>query len=141
MKKFLLFFTLLAISNTSISQIVEGQSCAGGAGTIVVGAVSGVSYCRSHVGMNWWNAVSWCDSQGKQLFDLTDCGCSWQVNCQNRCPEIKFNDSNGFWHWSQTSNGMTNAYVIENGGKVETHARTSTSWVGYNYLPFRALCK
>ena len=142
MQRLLIFITgSMIIVGISLNVKAADDSCANGAGTIVIGAVSGASYCRSQVGMNWWNAFSWCNSQGKQLFDLTDCGCSWQVNCQNKCPEINFKDSNNFWHWTQTSNGMASAYVVENGGKVESHTRNSTSWVGYSYLPFRALCK
>ena len=67
------------------------ETCANGAGTIVIGSVSGHKYCYSKQGMNWWNGHAWCDAQGRRMFSLSDCGCSdTTANCANNiCPELK----------------------------------------------------
>lgn len=71
------------------------ETCANGAGTVIVGAVTGHKYCNSNTRMNWWNAHAWCDALGKRLFVATDCACSG-TNCPYwySCPEMKGVTSN-----------------------------------------------
>ncbi len=71
------------------------ETCANGAGTVVIGAVTGHKYCNSNTRMNWWNAWSWCDALGRRLFAATDCACS-STNCSSWivCPEMKGVTSN-----------------------------------------------
>ena len=66
------------------------ETCAGGAGTVVVGAVTGHKYCHGKKKMDWWNAYAWCDAMGRRLFDISDCACgNVTADCDNRmCPEL-----------------------------------------------------
>ena len=87
-------FLILTCSVIMISSVTFAddtvETCANGAGTVVIGAVSGHKYCNSKNGMNWWNAVTWCDGLGRRLFDLSDCACSdTTANCVNKCPELE----------------------------------------------------
>ena len=89
MKQFLMFTCFSIMIPTTIIAEETTQTCANGAGTIVIGAITGHKYCKSNVKMNWWNAVSWCDAQGRRLFNLNDCGCSDTIaNCAQNCPEV-----------------------------------------------------
>lgn len=89
MKQFLMFTCFSIMIPTTIIAEETTQTCANGTGTIVIGAITGHKYCKSNVKMNWWNAVSWCDAQGRRLFNLNDCGCSDTIaNCAQNCPEV-----------------------------------------------------
>lgn len=91
MRKILLLTCgILMISNMTLAENTA-ETCADGAGTVVVGAVTGYKYCMSNKKMNWWNANAWCDGLGRSLFDLkTDCACSdTMADCYSyKCPEI-----------------------------------------------------
>ncbi len=101
---------ILMMSSVVLAQEVE--TCANGAGTVVVGVVTGHKYCMSNKTMNWWNAVSWCDGQDRRLFDLSDCGCSSTVNCANyKCPELA-EEGNSRMLWTSTPRTSSHAYHI-----------------------------
>ena len=89
------------------------ETCAGGAGVVVTGAVSGHKYCRSTQGMNWWNAYAWCDAQGRRLFDRSDCACSdTTADCRSKCPEL-VGVGEYAWIWTATSASASGAYHID----------------------------
>ena len=90
MNKILMVCGLLMVSTVAFADDITVESCADGAGTVVIGAVSGHKYCKSNETMNWWNAWSWCDAQGKKMFSLDDCRCDEAVaDCAGRmCSEL-----------------------------------------------------
>ena len=102
---------ILMMSSVVLAQEVE--TCANGAGTVVVGVVTGHKYCMSNKTMNWWNAVSWCDGQGKRLFDRSDCACdSEKADCVNNlCPDLKNGIDRGVW--IGTAVDSTRSYYIQ----------------------------
>ncbi len=75
------------------------ETCANGAGTVVVGAVTGHKYCRSNQEMNWWNAYAWCDGLDRKLVEASDCACSDELaDCANKkCPEFLKAESTDHW--------------------------------------------
>lgn len=81
------------------------ETCANGAGTVVVGAVTGHKYCKSNTQMNWWNAQSWCDALNRRTFDISDCACSnTTADCHNRiCIEL-VGVGNDQYIWTMKSN-------------------------------------
>ena len=108
------------------------ETCANGAGTIVTGAVTGYKYCRSNSNdMNWWNAVSWCDSIHMEPFDLNDC--HWeQVTSLSNCPEATGISDGMFWTATLTQDNKR--HVIE----------AYSGYIKYTYTPdysWRVLCK
>ena len=87
------------------------ETCANGAGTVIMGTVSGRKYCMSNNDMNWWNAISWCDGLKKHLFSMDDCECG-NTGCNNICPELR-NISDNLTHWTWTSTPInTTAYGV-----------------------------
>ena len=93
------------------------ETCAGGAGTVVTGIISGRKYCSSKNSMNWFNAVAWCDAIGRRLFKLSDCECSdTTANCAGtKCPELMM--ENSAQHWTATAASSSDFWrVTLNGG-------------------------
>ena len=41
--------------------------CTGGE---VIKGKNGTSYCLSKIGVNWWSAFAWCESQGMKLASM-----------------------------------------------------------------------
>ena len=66
------------------------ETCANGAGKIIMGDINQKKYCLSNKTMDFWNAYAWCDAQGTSLVDLTDCSCSnTAADCaNNQCPNF-----------------------------------------------------
>ena len=138
MKQLILLTAIFLTSTVTLAEdTTTTETCANGAGIVIEGAVADANgnkhkYCKSKNTMNWWNAVSWCDAQGRRLFNLDDCGCSWELNCQNKCPELLLNVDQGIW----TSNPKrTNeAYAVNFAlGSIRNTNR-------YNDIYFYALC-
>lgn len=111
MNKILIVCGLLMVSSIALAQEATTETCANGAGTVVIGKVSGHKYCKSNETMNWWNAWSWCDAQGRQSFSMDDCGCDGLKNCVGICPELVVNGSGHVW--TSTPNGTTKAEYVE----------------------------
>ena len=61
--------------------------------------------------MNWWNAWSRGDAQGKKMFSLDDCGCGWSKSCEGVCPEMAVKGSGHIW--TSTPNGTMKAEYVE----------------------------
>lgn len=88
------------------------ETCADGAGTVVIGAVSEHKYCLSNEGMNWWNTVSWCDAQERRLFDRSDCACgNTTADCRGKCPEL-VGVGGEHWIWTASSASDSGNYHI-----------------------------
>ena len=87
------------------------ETCAGGSGTIVIGAISKHKYCKSNKPMTWWNAHAWCDALKRRLFSMDDCGCNGVVNCNNICPELRgaASDQN---RWTASPSSTTHVYTV-----------------------------
>ena len=111
MNKFLIVCGVLMMSMAVLADDTTTETCANGAGTVVVGKVSGHKYCVSNSTMDWWNAYAWCDAQGKRLFLLDDCGCDWSMDCTNKCPEL-ISEGSGWHIWTQTHKDSSHAYFV-----------------------------
>ena len=109
------------------------ETCADGAGTVVIGAVTGHKYCRSNNKMNWWNAYAWCDAQsGRRLFSMNDCNHS---GTSSACSDLKGTGDVCVWTstpWSQ--NDQYSYYVCLFSGV--SSGSTPTRSLANNY----ALC-
>ncbi|MBR6675574.1 MAG: hypothetical protein IKL32_06640 [Alphaproteobacteria bacterium] len=85
-KTFILICALFMLSSVAFAE----ETCANGAGKIVIGDINQKKYCLSNKTMNFWNAYAWCDAQETNLVDLTDCACSdTTADCaENKCPNF-----------------------------------------------------
>ena len=135
---------MMLICMMFLSTIVQAdETCANGAGTIVVGAISGREYCMSNESLNWWNSQAWCDAIGRTLFSLDDCECSTGINCTDRCPELNSVTTTRDFAWTKTPVDEANAYLIllnVTGTNFYTKARK----IAYDSGPMHrqhALCK
>ena len=77
---------MLMVSSVVFADDVSVETCANEAGKVVTG-ISGHRYCMSNNSMNWWNALSWCDAQGRHLMGLDNCNHSGVDETWN-CPEL-----------------------------------------------------
>ena len=114
MKKYMILMVSIFFMMASVVLADDAiETCANGAGRIVTGKITGNKYCMSETKMNWWNAVAWCDGQGKRLVSLDDCGCSdTTANCAgSNCPELKLGINSG-WLWTATPGSSSDAYYI-----------------------------
>lgn len=131
----LLMGSILLTSSVARADDTPEETCANGAGTVKVGAVSGDKYCRSNKSMNWWNAMAWCDAQGKQLIDLnTDCYRNGTTSRWN-CPEMVGCVST--WIWTRSPSGSKIVLIDGSGNTAYSSDKTSTT-AGSAIL---ALCK
>ena len=133
---------VLMISSVVIAEEeTVDTTCAGGAGTILMGK-SGYKYCMSKNQMNWWNAVAWCDGlkdksgATKRLFDLKrDCACSeTTANCASKtCSELAGVSSSSVWTVTPASGDV--AYRVDlSSGTIYNH------YAGRSYYHY-SLCK
>ena len=103
------------VPSITLADDIPSETCANTAGTVVAGAISGHKYCISNKTMNWWNAHTWCDAQGRRMFSLEDCGCTSTTNCQNRCPEASYllgeNAKDGYF-WTSTHRTNQHPYSV-----------------------------
>ncbi len=147
MRKILLLTCgILMISNMTLAENTA-ETCADGAGTVVVGAVTGYKYCMSNKTMNWWNANTWCDALKLKTFELNDCGCSDVIsNCAgNICAELALNlspeNSTSFkfeaWTNNYYSNGTQVHKIYTDTGKI----RNGTDGVNHRTHGGYAVCK
>lgn len=118
---------ILCISPSSFAEETL-DVCANGVGTVITG-VSGHKYCKSNTYMNWWNAYTWCDVQGRRMFSMEDCSCDALTNCEGICPELK--GATNEWSWTITPSGVATSYLVTSGHIKNTNKRSEH---------FRALC-
>lgn len=91
---------ILFVTSVAMADDTPTETCANGAGTVVIGVITGHKYCMSNNSMNWWNAYAWCDAQGRRLISMDDCACSASVNCDGKCAE--FTQKLGKYAWTAT---------------------------------------
>ena len=83
MKQLILLTAVFMISTVTLANdTTTTETCADGAGEIVTGH----KYCKSNVGINWWNANAWCDAQGRRLFSMDDC--TYSVTGTTACADL-----------------------------------------------------
>lgn len=136
-KQFILFATAayitLVSSSISFASETSTETCANGAGTIIVGKITGHKYCMSHKNLNWWNAHAWCDALGKRLFSLDDCACNSSRDCYSMCPEMAIQDPG----WAVTATPKSETSV--------NNIRLSDGYIGggisRNTATIPAICK
>ena len=83
------------------------KTCANGAGTVIIGAITGHEYCLSKKEMNWWNGHAWCDGLGMRFFRLDDCECNSSRNCTGMCPEMAVSIGDPGWAITATPKSKT----------------------------------
>lgn len=128
----LLTCSVCLISTMTIADDTIPETCAGGAGTINIGKITGKKYCVSNNSMNWWNANAWCDGMGMRLFHLNDCKWEYATSFSN-CPEAK-----GFklhqMAWTTSADENNKWHIVEDG----------SGYIKYTYEPhslrWYALC-
>ena len=120
---FILMCGMVMMSCVVFAEDITTETCADGAGTVIIGAVSGHKYCKSNKGMNWWNAMAWCDGIGRRLFERSDCACSATVSdCREKCPELTGASNTNDLVWTATPYTDINAYFISLlSGAYSTH--------------------
>ena len=132
MISFFICFCVITRANAAY-MVATGETCAGGAGTVYAGNISG-KYCVSpKMQINWWNAYSWCDAQGLEMVDFSDCGCSETTdNCSHpdgsRCPNLSLD--NNRWIWMNSTDSATHAYGVRDyygTPLIEKSSRSRTS--------------
>ena len=133
----------LILSSIAIAEEVSTtQPCANGGGIVIKGVVTNHEYCLSKNKMNWWNAVAWCDAQGRRLFNLGDCTCNGTTNCREFCPELKNPQNDNGWEsidrvWTSNHMNKTHTHAVwVTDGTFHTYAYDYYRRGGHNY----ALC-
>lgn len=120
--KRIIFFTiavLLTISTLALADdSITIETCANGAGTVIIGARTGRKYCMSNAKVNWWNAHSWCDGMGRRLFSLDDCMRDEAKDVPEICGELAVGQT--LFVWSATPRGSSAAYYINLANGVNT---------------------
>ena len=140
MMKFLNIIGLLFISS-SIAMAEDNipvETCANGAGTIIVGAITGHKYCKSNKTMNWWNAVSWCEGLNKRLFNFDDCKCDTTTDCRI-CPELVTDTAQNTSSWIYSACNNQHSLRVD----TNTGALWSASYGIYctpRMYSFHAIC-
>ncbi|MBR6674735.1 MAG: hypothetical protein IKL32_02300 [Alphaproteobacteria bacterium] len=143
MQKLTLICAILLTSGIAYAEDTTTETCANGGGTVIEGAVADTNgnkhkYCLSKINMNmnWWNAYSWCDGQGRRLFNLTDCK-NGVTSYSGKCLELQgMGLPTGYYTWVATPKSSTHAYFIYPNGSIGNGERSNLS-NGYNDL---ALC-
>ena len=79
---------------------------------------NGTKYCLSAIGMNWWSAFAWCESQKMKLGNLTDLCYISEENrwlggtSEGACPNIVGAYTGNVFAWTEVSTSNTVARVI-----------------------------
>ncbi|MBR6674339.1 MAG: hypothetical protein IKL32_00245 [Alphaproteobacteria bacterium] len=128
MRQILMLMCGVAMISSVVFADDTTETCAGGVGIVMTGAVTGHKYCFRAVGMTWWNAVSWCDAQGRRLVELRDCACGNTISdcAGNKCPDLT-GVSSGWWTWVMNSpSNSTSSTLNVNTGKFNNGMNRST---------------
>jgi len=98
---------------------------------------NGLNFCRSvNVAMNWWSAVIWCRSLGRELVDL-ETACPKGLASSGTCANLKGRVSAGgqnWYTWTSTPFSATHSYMISSGTSIGNLTRDKRSEV-------KAMCK
>ena len=96
---------------------------------------NGLNFCRSNKQMNWFSALIWCKSIGRELTDV-ETACPNGLASGNVCPNL-----DGFrkvYMWTSTPCSSTNSYMIH-------QSSASPIWCSYSNRNLSsqnyALCK
>lgn len=125
-----LFFLSVLIS-TCLLALPSFADCTGGE---VIKGKNGTSYCLSKIGVNWWSAFAWCESQGMKLASMDDI-CT--VNAEEKwlgdtgsgaCPNIVKAFSGNVFAWTSLSKSSTVAYVVNpNSAALNSFGKADTN--------------
>ena len=97
---------------------------------------TGQNFCKSNVAMNWFSAVIWCQSIGRQLADI-ETACPKGLSSGTTCANLKgYCGTGGDACWTSSPCGQKSAYQVES---------RYTIWCDDYWIPrtsvTRALCK
>ena len=81
---------------------------------------NGLNFCKSNVDMNWWSALIWCKSIGRELTDL-ETACPNGLSSGNTCANLT---SISGWFWTSTPRSGNNSCNITSPAKPEDRPRT-----------------
>ena len=94
---------------------------------------NGLNFCRGPVNMNWWSALIWCKSIGRELADL-ETACPNGLSSGNVCPNL-----DGFrtvTMWTSAPGGSDRSYMIHTNATKPISNSYNTRTTSYY-----ALCK
>ena len=133
MKQLILLTAVFMISTVTLADDTTAtETCANGAGEIVTGVVTGHKYCKSNVGINWWNANAWCDAQGRRLFSMDDCAFS-STSGTSKCHDLKGVGSDR-WIWTAIPKKDFDAYVVNlSSGDIGSGVRLDNNYYALCY--------
>ena len=123
-RRIILLGAIILLSITAHAQETT-KTCANESGVIFQGVLDNKTFCRSYTKMNFWNAYTWCDAIGGKMFRLEDCGCSWNTDCNGKCPNLAnvvpyAQDANA-WLWAENASSPTENYYITGIGNIIEH--------------------
>jgi len=75
---------------------------------------NGMNFCRSNVRLNWWSALIWCKSIGRQLADL-ETACPHAISSGTICKNLYGRVGVDFW--MSTPASSTTAYIAGMSGR------------------------
>ena len=92
---------------------------------------NGMNFCRSSQKMNWWSALIWCKSIGRELTDI-ETACPKAISSSSICQNLYGPNKTDFWTTTPASSDMT--YKLGNSGReIQAFSRSRNSGA--------ALCK
>ena len=94
---------------------------------------NGRNFCRSNVMMNWWSALIWCKSIGRELTDI-ETACPRGLSSSS-CANLKSKGGGNCWMSDVTSNPSWSYFVAHDG---TIHFQ---SWTVKTRTEVFALCK
>ncbi len=66
---------------------IDIGGCADGQGDLLT-TRDNIQYCKSKMAVNWWSAIAWCKSLGKELITLDDCLEKTSSGLKVQCPHL-----------------------------------------------------
>ena len=141
MRKILILCGVLMMSSSVFAQETPAETCADGAGVVIIGDITGHKYCRSKQFLNWWNAYAWCDALGMKMIDASDCLCSGgTMDCTKKeCPEFTSTSNLNTTFWTTLTNEQAGEmYTVQYGELWPTSYGNNVRNVGNRGY---ALCK
>lgn len=124
-----LFFSIVI----TLGCVISTSSWADCDGGHPIEGKNGTKYCLSKIGMNWWSAFAWCESQSMKLGNLTDlCYISEEKRWlggtgAGACPNIVGAYTGNVFAWTEVGTSTTVARVINpNSGALNSFGKADS---------------
>ena len=87
MKKYIMIFVLeISVVSTAMAATWTKENCTDRGGTVV--SITGGTFCRSNITMNWWSANVWCQKHGGKLAGIADLCPGTAPAAGQNCPDL-----------------------------------------------------